>query len=319
MPRTKQNPSWDPNDASCRQLLEALADGNPIPDTSTIFPDKQQLIALLVEISKGNDRSFSGHPPDNGTSRAHRARDRLKGGLSSGLPGYPWAADPYTILGVASTATSEEIKEAWLSRLTLYHPDRHPENSDWFTRQAARLNEAYQILKEPERRHAYDERRRRELRAREQSSLSAMRPVLPAPSSISPHSSRLARGRAPALIALAVTASTGLVLMALSGRSPERRQVYLATVQPVAAGALPSPPSAAGPLPVRLHVNGSPSLNLSAALPRITNRNGDVYDGCLKRPRRLRALRVSPTHPTTRWYRRPPRRTRLNWPRRSPP
>ncbi|MBZ0168765.1 membrane protein [Candidatus Methylomirabilis lanthanidiphila] len=269
MPGTRQNPcTWDPNDASCRQLLEALADGNPIPDISTISMDKQQLIALLVEISNGERSELFQVTRQIAESRelaAHEIASRAAFLLA--CLDTPGVDDPYTILGVAPTATSEEIKEAWLRRLTLYHPDRHPENGDWFTRQAARLNEAYHTLKEPERRHAYDERRRRELLARQQSTHFAIQPVSSPPAPIPTQSSHLARGRVPALIAAALTVSTGLVLMALSARSPEGQQVYLETVQPVAAVALPSSTSAAGPVRVGLHLNGSSSLNSSAIPP----------------------------------------------------
>ena len=44
--------------------------------------------------------------------------------------------DYYTILGVDPTATPREIREAWIGRLSVYHPDRHPEKAAWFTQKA---------------------------------------------------------------------------------------------------------------------------------------------------------------------------------------
>lgn len=269
MPRTTQNPKgFDPNDAGYLRLIETLADGNPIPDISTISADKQQLIALLVEISKGERSELFQSTREIAERRRLSAQEiASRAAFLLACLDTPGADDPYAILGVAPTATSEEIKEAWLSRLTLYHPDRHPENSDWFTRQAARLNEAYQTLKDPERRHAYDERRRRELLAREQSSLSAMRPVSPAPPPQPTQPWLITRHRAPALMTAALIAAAGFVLMALSGRHPEGPQLYIETGQPMASVALPSPAPSKGALPTMRTRGGPPALNASVTPP----------------------------------------------------
>lgn len=269
MPSTEQNPGTsDPHEASYRTLIEALAEGSPIPDTSAIAAGKQQLNAMLVDISKGDRSELFPVIRQIAESRRLTAQEiASRAAFLLACLDISGADDPYTILGVAPTASSEEIKEAWLARLTLYHPDRHPDNVDWFTRQSARLNEAYQTLKDPERRHAYDERRRHELRAREQSGLSGVRTGSPAPAPPAGRSSRLARRRAPALIAVALAASTGVVLLALSGHAPEGQQIYLDTAHPAGVVALRPSTAATRPLPVRLNVHGSPSLN-SSAIPQ---------------------------------------------------
>lgn len=269
MPRTTQNSrSFDPDDAGYLRLIEALADGNPIPDTSTISTDKQRLIALLAEISKGERSELFQSTREIAERRRLSAQEiASRAAFLLACLDTPGADDPYTILGVAPTATGEEIKEAWLSRLTLYHPDRHPENSDWFTRQAARLNEAYHTLKDPERRYAYDERKRRELLAREQSSLSAMRPVSPAPPPQPTQLWLITRHRAPALMTAALIAAAGFVLMALSGRHPEGPQLYLETGQHTATVTLPPSAPSKGPLPTMRTGGGLPALNASVASP----------------------------------------------------
>jgi len=92
----------------------------------------------------------------------------VEGGFDWKMAGAPGNEDYYEILGADPTATPQELREAWIGRLSLYHPDRHPAaKAEWFTRQAARLNEAYHTLKDPARRQAYDERRRREVLARQ--------------------------------------------------------------------------------------------------------------------------------------------------------
>jgi DnaJ-domain-containing protein 1/ketosteroid isomerase-like protein len=265
MPRTKQHPSAvDPDDVSCLRLIEALADGNPIPDTSAICPDRLQLIALLAEISKGEQSEFfqnTRQVAERQGLSVHEIASRAAFLLA--CLDTPGADDPYTILGVEPTATPEAIREAWLSRLTLYHPDRHPDNADWFTRQAARLNEAYHTLKDPARRYAYDERRRRELAARQSRDPFVIPPVLSAPPPIPFLFSRLARHRTPTLITAASVAAVGLVLVALSGRPPEEPQLYLKTVQPVAAVTFPVPTPINSPPPERLIRGEPPALDAS--------------------------------------------------------
>lgn len=60
----------------------------------------------------------------------------------------------YRVLGVASTATSDEIKKAFRAKAQELHPDKNP-NSET-TREFQFLNEAYQVLSDPEQRAEYD-------------------------------------------------------------------------------------------------------------------------------------------------------------------
>ncbi|MDE2058414.1 MAG: DnaJ domain-containing protein [candidate division NC10 bacterium] len=269
MPRaTPNHGAFDSNDAGCLQLIEALADGNPVPDTSTICPDRQRLIALLAEISKGERSELFQNIRQVAERRRLSAQEiASRAAFLLACLDTPGADDPYTILGVDSTATSQEIKEVWLNRLTLYHPDRHPENSDWFTRQTARLNEAYYTLKDPARRQAYDERRRRELLVRHQSGPFAIPHASSAPPLMPSQSPRLPRYRTPVFIAAALVAAVGLAVMVLFGRHSEGPQLYLETVQPMAAVTLPSSAPINGPPPGRLTRGRPLSLDASATPP----------------------------------------------------
>lgn len=67
--------------------------------------------------------------------------------------------DPYAVLGIKRTAGPEEIKAAWRAHAKTLHPDRNlndPEANSRF----AEIGQAYQILKDPERRYRYDMERR---------------------------------------------------------------------------------------------------------------------------------------------------------------
>ena len=69
--------------------------------------------------------------------------------------------DPYQVLGVSSTASQEEIKKAYRLKAKEYHPDLHPDDPDAQVKMN-RINEAYDILSDPEKlrnykAEAYDE------------------------------------------------------------------------------------------------------------------------------------------------------------------
>lgn len=63
--------------------------------------------------------------------------------------------DYYAILGVAHSATLEEIKRAYRALALRYHPDRAG-NTEEAARNFRRLLEAYQTLSDPEQRLQYD-------------------------------------------------------------------------------------------------------------------------------------------------------------------
>jgi curved DNA-binding protein CbpA len=61
----------------------------------------------------------------------------------------------YFILNVKRTATSPEIKAAYKRLAVIYHPDKHQGNL-YFEEQFKLVNEAYQILSNPQKRAIYD-------------------------------------------------------------------------------------------------------------------------------------------------------------------
>jgi len=63
------------------------------------------------------------------------------------------AKDYYKILGVSKSATAEEIKKAFRELAHKYHPDKNGGNADQFKE----INEAYQVLGNPEKRQQYDQ------------------------------------------------------------------------------------------------------------------------------------------------------------------
>jgi DnaJ-class molecular chaperone len=63
---------------------------------------------------------------------------------------------PYKVLGIARDASPEQVKKAFYTLVKKWHPDRNPDNKDECTERLKEINEAYEILRDPEQRAAYD-------------------------------------------------------------------------------------------------------------------------------------------------------------------
>src|SRR4051812_12729943 len=62
----------------------------------------------------------------------------------------------YAVLGVSPGATQSEIVSAYREQAKRYHPDRNPGFQDLATERLQALNEAYEVLNDPDRRADYD-------------------------------------------------------------------------------------------------------------------------------------------------------------------
>jgi len=103
--------------------------------------------------------------------------------------------DFYAVLGVDPDASAEEIREAYLARVRIAHPDRidkHKSPRDWkkANEMLSELNQAYAVLRDSQSRSAYDGRRT----AREQSTRRHRNSK--APDSTATHHGELTAGQA---------------------------------------------------------------------------------------------------------------------------
>lgn len=65
------------------------------------------------------------------------------------------ARDYYTVMGVSKTASEEEIKKAFRKLAVKFHPDKNPGNKE-SEEKFKELNQAYEVLSDPEKRKKYD-------------------------------------------------------------------------------------------------------------------------------------------------------------------
>src|SRR5579872_6957363 len=63
--------------------------------------------------------------------------------------------DYYELLGVSRTASADDIKKSFRKLAMQHHPDRNPGNKE-AERRFKDVNHAYDILKDPDKRAAYD-------------------------------------------------------------------------------------------------------------------------------------------------------------------
>lgn len=64
--------------------------------------------------------------------------------------------DPYEVLGVSRNADEKEIKQAYYRLAKEHHPDKNPDNREAATEKFKEIQEAYEVLKDPQTRARYD-------------------------------------------------------------------------------------------------------------------------------------------------------------------
>ncbi|OQR97852.1 hypothetical protein ACHHYP_09890 [Achlya hypogyna] len=67
------------------------------------------------------------------------------------------AIDYYQVLGVAKTATEEELKKAYRKMALKWHPDKNPDSKDLAQKKFQEVNEAYEVLSDKQKREIYDQ------------------------------------------------------------------------------------------------------------------------------------------------------------------
>jgi hypothetical protein len=103
-------------------------------------------------------------PPPNGTFPPPPPLSQHGRGTRNVTPDTPRPAlvpkasmmELYAILGVPRTATTDELKKAYRKLSLQYHPDRAQDNKEQATVMMAKINQAYDVLKDETCREKYD-------------------------------------------------------------------------------------------------------------------------------------------------------------------
>ncbi len=66
-------------------------------------------------------------------------------------------SDYYDILGVPKSASADEIKKSYRKHALEWHPDRHKDNKEAAEKRFKEINEAYQVLSDPQKKSTYDQ------------------------------------------------------------------------------------------------------------------------------------------------------------------
>lgn len=149
-----------------REIITRLAQPTPLPDLSALCPDRRELTIILLDIRKGL-RSPCYAELLEAAEIQHLDVRHLVQKAEALLVSMHLAssADYYAILDVDQDASAETIHEKWIEKMRMYHPDKYEDPTGWIAEQSWSLNEAYAVLKDPEKRREYNARRKVRMRS----------------------------------------------------------------------------------------------------------------------------------------------------------
>lgn len=133
-----------------------IADHPVLPPPGSLPPDSEELRAVLGEVAKGSHSTRAGLIRQVAAAR-HVAFEELvrRAAFLLACVTLPESGTHYEVLGVSPRASRREIRQRWATLIQRYHPD-HAGPEGGLEDQARRLIEAYQTLRDPERRRRYD-------------------------------------------------------------------------------------------------------------------------------------------------------------------
>ena len=146
-------------------IIARLAQPEPFPDLSLFCPDRRELISILLHIRMGVKSPYVVAMHEAAERRHIDVRHLVRKAetLLASLH-LTSTTDYYAILELNQHASAEEIHERWIEKMRVFHPDNFEDPTGWIAAQGWSLNEAYAVLKDPEKRRAYDAGRKAQMR-----------------------------------------------------------------------------------------------------------------------------------------------------------
>lgn len=150
---------------SVKDIIARLAQPDPLPDLAPLCPDRKELTSVLLDIRKGAKSPFYADLREEARRQHLDVRHLVRKAefLLTSL-NISSNTDYYSVLDLDQDASAEETHEKWLEKMRMYHPDNYEDPTGWIAEQCRKLNEAYAVLKNPEKRRAYDSQRRSGMR-----------------------------------------------------------------------------------------------------------------------------------------------------------
>ncbi|MDE2059473.1 MAG: J domain-containing protein [candidate division NC10 bacterium] len=148
-----------------KDIIARLAQPDPLPDLAPLCPDRKELTSVLLDIRKGVKSPFYADLREEACRQHLDVRHLVQKAefLLTSL-NISSNTDYYAVLDLDQDASPEEIHEKWIEKMRMYHPDHYEDPTGWIAEQCRKLNEAYAVLKDPEKRRAYDNQRRAGMR-----------------------------------------------------------------------------------------------------------------------------------------------------------
>lgn len=138
---------WDSAVEWCTQVLEKHPDDvEVLGNRAEAFMGQEEYDRALADFNKAREVS-GGNPPRRiieGIQKAQKFKHMAS------------RKDYYKILGVGKDASAGEIKKAFRKKAKQYHPDKYTGDKSEAQKKMADINQAYEVLSDPELRQRFD-------------------------------------------------------------------------------------------------------------------------------------------------------------------
>ena len=152
--RNNNETAGDLTDEQFRKALEVIIDSYKGASADRLYRNAIECFGCLVEISHNTEAILT-------FARRHDIDLKyLVDGANFVISKMHFNPESnyYITLGLSQNVSHENIRERWKKLMLLYHPDRQGGDDSWVSERAKKVNEAYSVLKDNEKRQSFDRR-----------------------------------------------------------------------------------------------------------------------------------------------------------------